>query len=670
SYSVKCSYDGEGCITEVELPDGSFIQYEYEGPFVKKVMRASKDKQGLYQYSVFSRDLMGNIIEEILPYHAGSRKQSFDTLGRRVQIATDFFQDYIPNKGYDPLGNIKTREPLFDGEKSNVSYDYNALNQLLSEKGEIEHSYTYDSIGNRYSKDGSSYVVNDANQLIQAEGAIYTFDSKGNLATKSVDGTTWEFKHNNFNQLTSITLPDEMSVSFTYNLRGKRLSKKVEKDGSSEVLRYFYLGQTELGCMDTKGNIVELRIPSNPNQPERGTFIAFELNKGTYVPIYDIQGNVTCLIDPERRKIQESYRYSAFGEEEILNHRDREIQQSSVGNPWRYRGNRIDEEVGLICIGHRYYDPETGRWMSPDPMGDLDGPNLYVYCRNNPLIYVDYFGLASEKNKSSVDESYFYGEYEPHCYCERHRDCKRGGDIATDPTLRAGFSIGGVVDLSLEVLSHPRVQGSLQAFAGLAEASAGGLATLGSGGLAAPIGWPVLTHGLDQFITGMSTAITGSHRATLTEQLLQTTGMSSEWASLTNDLLSIGGTMGGTAIVRASRTGAFPNFRSPMSSNNSRVSVNRATSFAGSKRAPLNYAPYQKVRNETAVIYGRKYTGHALDRMQDRGFMPSIVEKTIQSNVGTPNKVVGRMQFYDAVNNISVVTENGEVVTILSGRLN
>jgi hypothetical protein len=49
----------------------------------------------------------------------------------------------------------------------------------------------------------------------------------------------------------------------------------------------------------------------------------------------------------------------------------------------------------------------------------------------------------------------------------------------------------------------------MQAFAGLAEASAGGLVTLGSGGLVAPISWAVLTHGFDQFITGMNRAITG-----------------------------------------------------------------------------------------------------------------------------------------------------------------
>jgi hypothetical protein len=174
---------------------------------------------------------------------------------------------------------------------------------------------------------------------------------------------------------------------------------------------------------------------------------------------------------------------------------------------------------------------------------------------------VDYFGLASEKNSSPVDESYFYGEYEPHCNCERHRDCKRGGDIANDPALRGKFSIGSVIDLSLEVLSHPRVQGSMQAFAGLAEASAGGLATLGSGGLAAPVGWPVLVHGLDQFVSGMSTAITGTHRATLTEQLLQTTGMPSEWASFTNDVLTIGGTLGGAAIIRVGRLDLLPRYK-------------------------------------------------------------------------------------------------------------
>jgi len=40
--------------------------------------------------------------------------------------------------------------------------------------------------------------------------------------------------------------------------------------------------------------------------------------------------------------------------------------------------------------------------------------------------------------------------------------------------------------------------------------------------------------------------------------------------------------------------------------------INREASFAGSKRLPLEYAPYQTIRNEARIINGRKYTGHAL----------------------------------------------------------
>jgi hypothetical protein len=146
--------------------------------------------------------------------------------------------------------------------------------------------------------------------------------------------------------------------------------------------------------------------------------------------------------------------------------------------------------------------------------------------------------------------------------------------------------------------------------------------------------------------------------------------MPSEWASFTNDVLTIGGTLGGSAIIQVGRFRSVTNFRLPISSNSSSIYVNRGTSFVGSKLCPLDYASYQQIRNKSAVINGRKYTGHALDRMQDRGFMPSIIENAIQNNMGLPNKVAGRVQFYDSINNISVVTENGEVVTILHGRLN
>src|SRR5262249_37016282 len=151
------------------------------------------------------------------------------------------------------------------------------------------------------------------------------------------------------------------------------------------------------------------------------------------------------LLDHQRRKVVESYRYSSFGEEEITNERGRVVSDSSVGNPWRYRGKRVDKEVGLINFGQRYYDPEIGRWISPDPAGNVDGPNLYAFAHNNPMTYVDYFGLAAEMNENQSKEfsGYFYGEYEPHCHCEAHRDCKRGGDIGAN-IASGGISFAGV----------------------------------------------------------------------------------------------------------------------------------------------------------------------------------------------------------------------------------
>jgi filamentous hemagglutinin len=55
--------------------------------------------------------------------------------------------------------------------------------------------------------------------------------------------------------------------------------------------------------------------------------------------------------------------------------------------------------------------------------------------------------------------------------------------------------------------------------------------------------------------------------------------------------------------------------------------------------------------------------------MQNRGFTPSVVEETIKSGLNVPNKFTGRTQFYDPKNNISVITENGRIITVMYGRL-
>ncbi|MGB7128510.1 MAG: RHS repeat-associated core domain-containing protein [Candidatus Rhabdochlamydia sp.] len=456
SYQVRCIYNQEGKVKTLTFPDESYVEYTYEGPLVKSISRFNKDNKQIYAYKVSSRDQMGNILEEILPEDLGKRIQSWDKAGRRVGISTDFFQDKVLE--YDPLDNIKKRETSLGKEQVTSEYEYNALLQLISEKGNATHNYSYDSIGNRLKKDESSYKINDLNELIGAEGSKYTSHYNGHISTKTVKGSTRAYQSNPLNQLTSIKDANQ-TITFTYDLTGKRLSKCIEaKDKDPKILRFFYLNNTEVGCVDEKGDIIELKIPSNPNNAE-APCIAIELKNKIYFPIYDLQGNVACLLDHKSRKVVESYRYSAYGEEEITNGIGDIISDSLTGNPWRYRGKRIDKEIGLIYFGYRYYDPEIGRWISPDPLGTIDGLNLYAYAHNNPMTYVDYFGLSSDISENQGCACGYCVRGEGFCHCmgeDPTSDINRCGciGIACNHKKISRIKIGNSITSALSGMSH------------------------------------------------------------------------------------------------------------------------------------------------------------------------------------------------------------------------
>ncbi|HET9381680.1 MAG TPA: polymorphic toxin-type HINT domain-containing protein, partial [Streptomyces sp.] len=81
--------------------------------------------------------------------------------------------------------------------------------------------------------------------------------------------------------------------------------------------------------------------------------------------------------------------------------------ERSEPGTWRshqgYVGGGEDASGGLVHLGAREYDPDTGRFLSPDPVLDLADPvqmNGYVYCENNPVTFADPSGLASEGGTS------------------------------------------------------------------------------------------------------------------------------------------------------------------------------------------------------------------------------------------------------------------------------
>ena len=136
--------------------------------------------------------------------------------------------------------------------------------------------------------------------------------------------------------------------------------------------------------------------------------------QGVFRPICDFRGNVLALLD-ESGDIAESYRYDGFGRMRVFDGPSAEITASAVGNPFGFACKRYDPTTALCHFGARWYDPALGRFLSPDPLGFVDGPNRYAYCAGDPVNFVDPWGLCGEKGYYRVEAPVVgpFGNYYP-----------------------------------------------------------------------------------------------------------------------------------------------------------------------------------------------------------------------------------------------------------------
>jgi RHS repeat-associated protein len=109
------------------------------------------------------------------------------------------------------------------------------------------------------------------------------------------------------------------------------------------------------------------------------------LDNGDYAYLYDGKGNVAAVIDSSQAVVA-AYRYAPFGK--LL------VKTGSLTQPFGFSTKRYDEQTGLIHYQYRPYAPEIGRWLTRDPLGEAGGMNLYAFVGNNPVNWVDPWGLA------------------------------------------------------------------------------------------------------------------------------------------------------------------------------------------------------------------------------------------------------------------------------------
>ncbi len=145
----------------------------------------------------------------------------------------------------------------------------------------------------------------------------------------------------------------------------------------------------------------------------------------------DLSNTVLALANSSG-SIVESYNYDAYGNVTIKNSGGNVISTSAYGNRFLFQGREYDYTTQLYNFRARWYDPETGRWLSNDPIGISGGLNLYAFCGNDPVNFVDPIGL----------KTWFVIQYK----IAGHHWVKIGGDTpntGTDTSGNKGITFGG-----------------------------------------------------------------------------------------------------------------------------------------------------------------------------------------------------------------------------------
>lgn len=313
---------------------------------------------------------------------------------------------------YDEMGNIIE----IDCDESKTRYKYDALSRLEREDNPSLNKtivYKYDEAGNvilkktySYTLDGKleetpvidEYVYSCSNwgdQLIDYNGKTFKYDNMGRPSVYKGDTCTWSQR----GELKSVKKDNQEAFKYYYDangIRNKKIANGVEtkfvvvgtkilksimKVGNEErTIKYKYVLDKLEGFVYTKDGI------SKEYRYERNIF-------GDITRIYNSEGS-----------IEATYVYDAYGRVKVINsigEEDTNIEFIGNINPFRYRGYYFDIETGLYYLNSRYYDPELGRFISPDTMeylspNNINGLNLYCYCNNNPINKYDstgHFGI-------------------------------------------------------------------------------------------------------------------------------------------------------------------------------------------------------------------------------------------------------------------------------------
>lgn len=411
------NYDAKGQRELIEFGNGARTEYTYdEETFRLAHLKTLRGHTAIQDLS-YTYDSAGNITHirdeaQQVIYFRNKRVEPntdyiYDAIYRLVQaIGREHLGQGADTCSFGPTPTSHTDQPRVgllhpgDGQAMGIyreRYEYDEVGnflRLLHQGADPQHvgwtrmyQYNEPSVldSNKHSNRLSGTRVGEVTER-------YAYDVHGNmLDMPHLAEMTWNFK----DQLRAVDLGGGGQSYYVYDASGQRVRKVQEHNGGAKEER-IYLGGFEiyrkrlageikferetLHVMDDKQRIalietktIDIASPLTL-QPSRTRY-----QFGNHL------GSVSLELDGTGQLIsyEEYYPYGATSYQAVRN--GLEVSEKR----YRYTGKERDEETGLYYHVARYYAPWLARWISSDPGGMVDGPNLYEYVRSNPIANTD-----------------------------------------------------------------------------------------------------------------------------------------------------------------------------------------------------------------------------------------------------------------------------------------
>jgi RHS repeat-associated protein len=220
--------------------------------------------------------------------------------------------------------------------------------------------------------DPSGNTRTNTYQVSQSGAAqTLTYDANGNLASDGTRTFQWDAE----NRLTGVLQGSTTLASFSYDATGRRFLKIAGGVTHTYVYDGAEIAEERLSTGGTirywHGLGIDQHLASQDQSGVASYFVGDHL--GSITQATDGTGQVTL-----------NRQYDTWGN----------LLAGGSAAGYAFTGREWDSETGLYYYRARYYDPKIGRFLSEDPLGPAGDINRYVFVTNNPLRYLDPFGLA------------------------------------------------------------------------------------------------------------------------------------------------------------------------------------------------------------------------------------------------------------------------------------